>query len=188
MSIEAVRHKFRWDADARSGLRDAEQAIAALFCSESGFVRTAVEADLSLDDDDGRELRAVIAEACGALTACHHNTRHPRSLAHMVPPPATVSVLGDLLKGAANQCAFTRVQGPLVPAVETAVLKWLATTIGYGPGSGGLFTSGGTLSNYIATFLALARARRHAGGSGRLCIVATDQSHFSMLKAARLSA
>lgn len=186
MSIEAVRRKFRWEADASSALRDAEQAITALFAAESGFVRNTIEADLSLDGDDGRELGAVIAEACGALTACHYNTRHPRSLAHMVPPPATVSVLGDLLKGAANQCAFTRMQGPLVPAMEAAVLAWLARTLGYGPGSGGLFTSGGTLSNYIASFLALARARPDVGGSERLCIIASDQSHFSMQKAARL--
>lgn len=186
MSIEAVRDKFRWGDEAKSALREAEDAIAVLFSVDSGFRKPSTDLDLRLEAEHGGELAAVIAEACDALISCHHNTRHPRSLAHMVPPPATVSVLGDLLKGASNQCAFTWGQGPIAPALETAVLVWLASTLGFGAGSGGLFTSGGTISNYTASFLALARARQRAGERERLCIVASDQSHFSIQKAARL--
>src|SRR5688572_9443177 len=32
--------------------------------------------------------------------------RHPHALAHMVPPPASISVVADLVIGALNQCAF----------------------------------------------------------------------------------
>jgi L-2,4-diaminobutyrate decarboxylase len=186
MSIEAVRDKFRWGGEAKQALREAEATIATLFSMESGFCRPPADLDLRLEAKHGAELAAVVAEACGALTSCYHNTRHPRSLAHMVPPPATASVLGDLLKGASNQCAFTWRQGPLVPAMETAVLKWLASILGFGAGSGGLFTSGGTISNYIAAFLALARAREYAGQRERLCLIASDQAHFSIHKAAQL--
>jgi L-2,4-diaminobutyrate decarboxylase len=186
MSIEVVREKFRWGDEAKEAFRNAEQAIETLFTTGSGFRNNETGLNLRLEDDHGGDLVTTITEACDALICSHHNTRHPRSLAHMVPPPATASVLGDLLKGAWNQCAFTWEQGPLVPAMEAEVLKWLATTLGYGAGSGGLFTSGGTISNYIASFLALARARNSFGKRERLCLVASDQSHFSIRKAAML--
>ena len=187
MSIEAVREKFLWGGEAKKAIRTVEETIAALFSSGSGFCGPSDVLDICLDQGErGSDLTSVIAEACSALISCNHNTRHPRSVAHMVPPPATISVLGDLLKGAANQCAFTWKQGPLVPAFEAAVLQWLARTLGFGPESGGLLTSGGTISNYIAALLALARWRESGREQQRLCLIATDQAHFSIHKAARL--
>src|SRR6478735_1341815 len=118
MSIEVVREKFRWGDEAKEALRNVEQAIETLFTTGSGFRNNETGLNLRLEDDHGGDLVTTITEACDALICSHHNTRHPRSLAHMVPPPATASVLGDLLKGAWNQCAFTWEQGPLVPAME----------------------------------------------------------------------
>lgn len=186
MSIDVVREKFRWGEEAREALRNAEQFIETLYSMRSGFRNGDTSLNLSLEAEHGEGLATAITDACDALIGSHHNTRHPRSLAHMVPPPATASVLGDLLKGAWNQCAFTWEQGPLVPAIEAEVLNWLAARLGYGAGSGGLFTSGGTISNIIASFLALARAKDVAKGHEHPCLIASDQSHFSIRKAAML--
>jgi L-2,4-diaminobutyrate decarboxylase len=186
MSIDVVREKFRWGEEAKEALRNAEQSIETLFSMRSGFRNAGTGLNLGLDAEHGENLVAAVTDACDALISSHHNTRHPRSLAHMVPPPATASIVGDLLKGAWNQCAFTWEQGPLVPAMEAEVLGWLASTLGYGAGSGGLLTSGGTMSNITASFLALARARIRAGKREPLCLIASDQSHFSIRKAAML--
>lgn len=185
MSIETVREKFRWGREAGTALKHAEQAIAAAFTAPWGFRESWKTARFPLDAHRGTELNTAIAEACDALFSNYYNTRHPRSVAHMVPPPATASVIGDLLKGVSNQCAFTWQQGPLVPAFEAAVLNWMAGVLGFGDRGAGLFTSGGTLSNYIAAYLALARAKV-SGKSQRPCIIASDQAHFSIHKAASL--
>jgi glutamate/tyrosine decarboxylase-like PLP-dependent enzyme len=70
--------------------------------------------------------------------------------------------------------------------METAVLNWLSAILGYRGDSGGLFTSGGTLSNYIAAYLALARSKNSFPEHKRLCVIASDQAHFSIHKAALL--
>lgn len=186
MSIEAVREKFRWGEDASKVLQLTEEAVASLFSGSAGFRPTSCDLDLDLNSEKGRDLETVMGEACAALLSCGHNSRHPTALAHMVPPPATISVLGDLLKGAANQCAFTWEQAPLAPVVESAVLSWVAATLGFDKQSGGLFTSGGTISNFAAAFVALSRAKQKYGEQERFCIIASDQAHFSVQKAARL--
>lgn len=186
MSIDTVRRKFRWGEDASQALHLAGHAIATLFAAKSGFYDRSKDAGIQLDACQGGDLQTLIGEACDALSSRYYNTRHPRSLAHMVPPPAIASVLGDLIKGASNQCAFTWRQGPLVPDVEAEVIKWMTRALGLPRNSAGLFTSGGTISNYIATYLALARARG-LHDSERLCVITSDQAHFSIQKAALLT-
>lgn len=185
MSIEAVRDKFRWNDEAAAALRTTERAVEALVAAP-GFRSAACDLDLTLEGKPGADLATAVAQACAALSECSYNGRHPTALAHMVPPPAVASMIGEFLKGAANQCAFTVEQGPLVPAVERVVLDWIASRLGMGSNCGGLITSGGTISNFIATYLALVRARRLFGQDARLALIATDQAHFSVQKAACL--
>jgi L-2,4-diaminobutyrate decarboxylase len=113
--------------------------------------------------------------------------RHPHTLAHMVPPPCSISVVADLIIGAMNQCAFIWEEAPMAQAVEREVVRWLRDAIGFGERGGGLITSGGTMSNFLATHLALSRWRQRANVQGRPCILASDQAHVSIEKAAVLN-
>lgn len=186
MSIDDLNTAFGWGPDAVAALGRAERALNTLSHPQIGFRAAPSDLNLALDGEHGQSILAVVDDACRALESCGYAARHPQSLAHMVPPPATVSVIGDLLKGAANQCAFTAQQGPLAPALEEAVLRWVGAALGFDEGSGGLLTSGGTISNYAAAFLALDQARRTSRTESMPCIIATDQAHFSIIKAARL--
>ncbi|HEX8366680.1 MAG TPA: pyridoxal-dependent decarboxylase [Allosphingosinicella sp.] len=186
MSINELLPSFGWSGEAALALARAEQAVERLCHPQTGYRPVPREIDLGLEGGRGSSLLAVVQDACVALESCGYAARHPQSLAHMVPPPATVSVIGDFLKAAANQCAFTVQQGPLAPALEQAVLRWLGATLGFPEGSGGMLTSGGTVSNYAAAFLALDRARRTWPPNAKPCVIATDQAHFSIAKAARL--
>jgi L-2,4-diaminobutyrate decarboxylase len=166
------------------------EMLTGIFWPQHAFVPGPhpAELDLSLNQAEGLPLLEVLAEVSDKVLAHGINSRHTLSLAHMVPPPATVSVIADLLIGAANQCAFIWEEAPLAAAIEAEVIRWMAHKVGFGPHAGGLLTSGGTMSNYIATYLALQRAKLRTGQTGatKYCIIASDQAHLSVDKAAAL--
>ena len=185
MSTERCEAAFGWGVDAARALRLAEATVEELCRPAKAYRAAAANLDLGLTGEAGVPLCDVVGEACAALRSASHSPRHPSALAHMVPPPATVAVIADFLKAAANQCAFTVEQAPLAPHLERAVLEWAIATLGFPKAGGGLITGGGTMSNYAAAFLALDAARR-AERSGRPCVIASDQCHYSIAKAARL--
>jgi L-2,4-diaminobutyrate decarboxylase len=182
MSIELQRSRFELPEDATGVVRLLQRTLAAIFDPASPIAH--FSDDVSLAGMDGATLPEVVAQACEiARTGCV-NPRHTNNIAHMVPPPSTVSVIADLLIGALNQCAFISEEGPSVGSIERAVLDWMARQLGLGGSVGSLLTSGGTASNLLAVFLARSRCRfvPHA----QLRIIASDQVHLSVDKAARI--
>ena len=99
--------------------------------------------NFDLSDGGRLSLAELLQELSKNVVAHCVNVRHPLSLGHMHPPPAAVTVLGDLLIGALNQCAFIWEEAPLAAAVEAAVVQWLCDRVGLSVGAGGLLTSGG---------------------------------------------
>ncbi|WP_278257666.1 aminotransferase class V-fold PLP-dependent enzyme [Nocardioides convexus] len=68
--------------------------------------------------------------------------------------------------------------------IERRLIEWTAARIGFGPEADGVFTSGGSQSNLQG--LLLARGRHERVDAGRLRILASAESHFSVQKSARL--
>lgn len=163
----------------RSILRDVFEPKQALV--------PAAGADLSLGRSEGASISEVLSEVRTKIVTHAVQPRHPWAMAHMVPPPATIAVIADLVIGAMNQCAFIAEEGPIAAPLEQEVLHWLLDRVGFGKEAGGLLTSGGTLSNCIAVYLALERAKQTGSPNRRLCVLASDQAHFSIDKAAALT-
>ena len=120
------------------------------------------------------------------------NAWHPRSLSYFTPPPLPVSIIGELLAQVTNQGVDVWHAGPVAAFVEEEVVRWLCDLAGYGPGSFGVLTSGGTMANFLGLALArdihLARLR----GDGRpprgaalegVRVYTSDQTHFSVGRA-----
>jgi L-2,4-diaminobutyrate decarboxylase len=185
MSIETIRDLFDIPSDKESyGI--LSQILHETFQPNNPF-SSAREPDFALNGSDGAPLTTVLAEVRDKVVPHAIHTRHPGALAHMVPPPLTVSVIADLLIGALNQCAFIWEEAPVAARLEAAVIRWMCERVGFGAGSGGILTSGGTMSNTLAVFLALQTAKRtHPQADRPLYIVATDQAHLSVEKAAAL--
>jgi L-2,4-diaminobutyrate decarboxylase len=139
-----------------------------------------------LEQREGLSIMSILSEVQNKVIAHSVNVRHVWSLAHMVPPPASISVVADLLIGAMNQCAFIWEEAPLASIIEGEVIGWMNRRVGFEEGTAtGILTSGGTMSNCIATYLALTKAHREfARGNKRNCIICSDQAHFSVEKAA----
>jgi glutamate/tyrosine decarboxylase-like PLP-dependent enzyme len=92
--------------------------------------------------------------------------------------------LADLVASALNMDASAWALGAGPTTVELGLLRWLCGVLGYPEGAGGLFVSGGSAANLTA----LAVAREHLAGplSDELTLYLSDQSHFSLLRAARV--
>ena len=133
-------------------------------------------------------LRDTLAAYLAATTSLHH----PRFVGHQVTPPLPAAALAELVSAFANSSGAVYEMGPAAMAAELAVLRWMATTLGLGPGAEGLLTSGGSLGNLTA----LLAARRAAAGFDAwrdgcaagppLAILAGEGAHYSVARAAQI--
>ena len=79
---------------------------------------------------------------------------HPRFFAFVSNPNNFVSCLGDLLVSAHNPFAGSWLEGSGAQTIERALTQWFAREIGLPNTAGGIFLSGGSISNLAAIAVA----------------------------------
>ncbi|MEU0386396.1 lysine decarboxylase DesA [Streptomyces chartreusis] len=109
---------------------------------------------------------------------------HPRYLAHLNCPVVIPAVLGEAVLSAVNSSLDTWDQSAGGTLIERKLIDWTTERIGLGPAADGVFTSGGTQSNLQA--LLLAREEAKTDTLAKLRIFASEVSHFSVKKSAKL--
>lgn len=109
---------------------------------------------------------------------------HPRYLAHLNCPVVIPAVLGEAVLSAVNSSLDTWDQSAGGTLIERRLVDWTNERIGFGPAADGVFTSGGSQSNLQA--LLLAREEAKSDSHAKLRIFASEVSHFSVKKSAKL--
>ncbi|WP_406167899.1 lysine decarboxylase DesA [Streptomyces canus] len=109
---------------------------------------------------------------------------HPRYLAHLNCPVVIPAVLGEAILSAVNSSLDTWDQSAGGTLIERKLIDWTTARIGLGENADGVFTSGGTQSNLQA--LLLAREEAKTDTAAKLRIFASEVSHFSVKKSAKL--
>ncbi len=109
---------------------------------------------------------------------------HPGSLAHLDPPPLTASIAADLICAGLNNNLLAEELSPSLTSLERQICRWFAECIGLPIQAGGIAASGGSLSNLMA--LALARAQVKTQSCQSAVVLASEDSHTSLLKAVRI--
>jgi aromatic-L-amino-acid/L-tryptophan decarboxylase len=119
----------------------------------------------------------------GALTFMSR-LAHPSYFAFIPASSTFPGALGDLITSALDIDAgsWSSAAGP--SHVELVVLDWFKQWIGYPQAAGGVLVSGGSAANVTA--LACAREALVGAGCDRGVIYASDQTHSSVSRAARL--
>ncbi len=142
----------------------------------------AVDLDQVAADD------AAVLEEVSRLYLDHAVWFHePRYMAHLNCPVAVPALAAEAVLSAVNSSVDTYDQSTAGTLMERRLVRWTAERIGFDDRADGVFTSGGTQSNLQALLLARDEALAHGRDDlGRLRVLATDQSHFSVQKAARL--
>ncbi|MET9696141.1 aspartate aminotransferase family protein [Streptomyces sp. NPDC006529] len=125
---------------------------------------------------------------------------HPRYLGHLNCPVVIPAVLGEAVLSAVNSSLDTWDQSIGGTLIERRMVDWTARRIGLGPRADGVFTSGGSQSNFHALLLARDEACRTVMQAGqgaqagptkaqvlpKLRIFASECSHFSVKKSAAM--
>ncbi|GAB2905483.1 lysine decarboxylase DesA [Streptomyces heilongjiangensis] len=117
---------------------------------------------------------------------------HPRYLAHLNCPVVIPAVLGEAVLSAVNSSLDTWDQSAGGTLIERKLIDWTNERVGFGPAADGVFTSGGSQSNLQALLLAREEAKPGPDGwegpadHARLRIFASEVSHFSVKKSAKL--
>jgi glutamate/tyrosine decarboxylase-like PLP-dependent enzyme len=145
---------------------------------------------------EGTGLEAL-AGACAEVFRQSRQNGHPRMFGYVASPATPVGAFASLAAAALNSNVTSWRSAPGPTEVERTAVGWLAELIGFkGEGlndaCGGLLTSGGSMANFNALFVAHRAHARDASRKGLwgerapATLYASDQVHLSIPKAADL--
>ena len=155
---------------------------------------------------EGEEIEELLARFTGQVIPHAMNIPSPRYYGLFNPTPLPVAVWADALASAINQNGAAWRNSPSGSVIEARVLRWLSDIVGYGAGSFGTLTSGGSEANLLALKCARDRAsdsvrdrgmraaswpagetlggaaRASAPAAGSMIVYASEQCHYSFVK------
>jgi L-2,4-diaminobutyrate decarboxylase len=144
---------------------------------------------------EGTSLEDVLDEIDGPVLRNSLHISHEKSMAHLHCPPLLPGIIGECIIGTLNQSMDSWDQSPAATYLEEGMVKWLSGRIRYPETSDGVFTSGGTQSNYMGLLLArdyfcLTHWGHNVQKQGlpkdfhRLRILCSEDAHFTVKKSA----
>ncbi|MEU4146331.1 lysine decarboxylase DesA [Streptomyces parvulus] len=173
----------------RSVIEGVERVAARIATTDRPFTGVTVDAlsprvDAIDLDQPLHDTAAVLDELEDVYLRDAVYFHHPRYLAHLNCPVVIPAVLGEAVLSAVNSSLDTWDQSAGGTLIERKLIDWTTARIGLGPAADGVFTSGGTQSNLQA--LLLAREEAKTDSLGKLRVFASEVSHFSVQKSAKL--
>ncbi|AQL42889.1 aspartate aminotransferase family protein [Halorientalis sp. IM1011] len=145
--------------------------------------------------ESGIGLRAAIDEVASEILPHSVGTSNPRCAAHLQCPPMIPGLAAEALLTATNQSLDSFDQAPAATVLEGRVVDALCDLFGYPDAADGVFTSGGTQSNFQALLLARDRHCQETFGTdvqasglpveaGSLRVLCSEAAHFTAKQAA----
>ncbi|MEU7098937.1 lysine decarboxylase DesA [Streptomyces longwoodensis] len=173
----------------RTVTEGVERVAAHLAATDRPF--TGITVDALAPRIDGIDLDRPLYDTAAVLDELEEvylrdavHFHHPRYLAHLNCPVVIPALLGEAVLTAVNSSLDTWDQSAGGTLIERKLIDWTAARIGLGPAADGVFTSGGTQSNLQA--LLLAREEAKTDDLASLRVFASEVSHFSVQKSAKL--
>jgi aromatic-L-amino-acid/L-tryptophan decarboxylase len=162
--------------DYLGGLRDRP----AYRHTSSREIRSGLDSKLPSKGTDFDSLLRVFRET---IVPFSRQNAHPRMFGYVQSPGTPLGAFADLLASTLNANLTIWRSAPAPVELERLTIDWIRQILGFDPGAGGLFVSGGSMANLSA----LAAARQTKEHSlGRLRMYASSATHFSVTKAAAL--
>jgi glutamate/tyrosine decarboxylase-like PLP-dependent enzyme len=139
---------------------------------------------------EGEPLAEIMA-SCRTLTNSIRHNGHPRFFGYVASPATPVGAYADLIASALNPNVTSWRSAPAAAEIEGTVVRWLGSLVGFKDDAQGLLTSGGSIANLDALFIAH-RAKSASDASQRglwnagapMTVYASEQVHLSIPKAA----
>lgn len=145
----------------------------------------------------GSDLKEVLSGLGESILENSVVVSHPACMAHLHCPPLLAALAAEALIAATNQSMDSWDQSPAATFLEERMVGWLCRLFGLGDAGDGVFTSGGTQSNFMGLLLARDRyARERLGWSiqeeglpleaHRFRIFCSEAAHFTVRQSATL--
>jgi L-2,4-diaminobutyrate decarboxylase len=189
----AFRHAIDGAADALLGrYADLERCHAGGSAQEIAAAIAAIE----VCPEEGTGIDRTIGTVADLVLSQSLRVADPTCIGHLHCPPLIPGIAAELIIAATNQSMDSWDQAPAATYLEQHVVDWLGTLFGLGDAADGIFTSGGTQSNFMALLLARNLIGRRLGwdirkqgmlGAARaLRILCSEAAHFSVQQSAAI--
>ncbi|HEY9605698.1 MAG TPA: aspartate aminotransferase family protein [Allocoleopsis sp.] len=153
--------------------------------------------EFDLCPETGEKLQKVLLQVGETMLQNSVVVSHPTCIAHLHCPPLIPALAAEALISATNQSMDSWDQSPAATLLEQRMVDWLCRLFGYEATADGVFTSGGTQSNFMGLLLArdaFARDRLNWSiqklglpkAAHRFRILCSEVSHFTIRQSAAL--
>lgn len=151
--------------------------------------------ELSIASIKGETLESVAAELAEFVINDSMNVHSPTCIGHLHCPTLIPAVAAEMIISTLNQSMDSWDQSSTATFVEERLIKWLCNQAGLPEKADGVFTSGGTQSNYMGLLLARdayckrvwdVDVQQHGlpADSKKLRILCSEAAHFTVRKSA----
>lgn len=131
--------------------------------------------------NEGRPLDEVYQQLQSEVYKYSLIGNHPRSFGFVPGVPTKLSFLGDMMTSAYNLHGSNWINASAASTLESNMIRWLGSKIGYSEVSGGIFVSGGSMANLTGIVAgrdhSIPEDKRHLG-----IAYISDQTHHSVEK------
>ncbi|HEX6059053.1 MAG TPA: pyridoxal-dependent decarboxylase [Gemmatimonadaceae bacterium] len=135
----------------------------------------------------GAPLGDVVARLRDEVIADANRLMHPMYMGHQVSAPLPAAVWVESVVAALNQSTAIWEMSPTATMVEARLVHWSCGLAGWGEGSGGTLTSGGTEATFTALLAARARALPDAWqeglGASPPVVLCGEHAHYAVTRA-----
>ncbi|SFS58291.1 pyridoxal phosphate-dependent decarboxylase family protein [Marininema halotolerans] len=145
----------------QQAINTAQQTIETHFSTANKPFSGIQAEELSnlLEDDvicpeEGVPLATTLHEVGQKVLRHSVAVHHPACAAHLHCPPLIPALAGEMMVSATNQSMDSWDQSPSATLLEERMVQWLCKTFGFSHQADGVFTSGGTQSNFMGLLLA----------------------------------
>ncbi len=136
---------------------------------------------------DGRPVSEIVERLEREVLADANKYYHPMYMGHQTSAPLAVGVWMESVIGALNNSLAVWEMSPTATAIEHQIVRWLSKLAGYGAGSGGTLTSGGTEANFTAMLaarnVAVPGALEDGVGADPPFVVYGEHAHYAVTRA-----
>ncbi|CAM3887230.1 aminotransferase class V-fold PLP-dependent enzyme [Nocardiopsis rhodophaea] len=133
----------------------------------------------------GTELEPLLAEVFDEAATSGMVHPHPGFMSHVPSGGLFQGAVGEFVSRLLNRFIGVWAATPGLTQIETNVIRWFCTMLGYGEGSFGYLTTGGSIANFMGVRCALEALPED--DRARATVYVSTQGHFSVKKAARMA-
>ncbi|MBB6174555.1 glutamate/tyrosine decarboxylase-like PLP-dependent enzyme/2-polyprenyl-6-methoxyphenol hydroxylase-like FAD-dependent oxidoreductase [Nocardiopsis mwathae] len=133
----------------------------------------------------GTDLEPLLAEVFDEAATSGMVHPHPGFMSHVPSGGLFQGAVGEFVSRLLNRFIGVWAATPGLTQIETNVIRWFCSMLGYGEGSFGYLTTGGSIANFMGVRCALEAMTED--GRSRATVYVSAQGHFSVKKAARMA-